>query len=103
MNCPNCKNPIQKYVSACEWCGASINSELLQDENIFVVEKYYKMVFKGIVLVGKFESSIVISEGDDFNYLLNGETLKAKVKSIELNGTLVSYYSGVDTIGILIH
>lgn len=102
MNCPTCKNPIQENVSACEWCGAAFDSKLLQNDNIFVVENYYKVLFKGIVLVGKFENSVVISEGDEFVYILNGETLKSVVKSIEFNREFISDYSGIDTIGILI-
>jgi len=26
MNCPNCKNPIQKNKNECEWCGVVINN-----------------------------------------------------------------------------
>jgi sRNA-binding regulator protein Hfq len=44
----------------------------------------------------------VISEGDEFVYLLNGETLKSVVKSIELNRVFISDYSGNEQIGILI-
>ena len=102
MNCPNCKNPIQIQGAFCEWCGAQIGQEELSSDNVFVVENYYKVLFKGIVLVGKFEKSIVISEGDEFVYLLNGETLKSVVKSIELNREFVSDYSGNEQIGILI-
>jgi hypothetical protein len=53
-------------------------------------------------LVGKFENSVVISEGDEFVYILNGETLKSIVKSIELNRMFISYYSGDEQIGILV-
>jgi translation elongation factor EF-Tu-like GTPase len=102
MKCPNCKNPIQIKGTFCEWCGAEIGMEQFSSDNFFVVENYYKVLFKGIVLVGKFENSIVISEGDEFVYLLNGETLKSVVKSIELNRVFISDYSGNEQIGILI-
>ena len=102
MNCPNCKNPIQVKGAFCEWCGAQIGQEELSSDNVFVVENYYKVLFKGIVLVGKFENSIVISEGDEFVYLLKGETIKSVVKSIELNREFITDYSGNERIGILI-
>jgi hypothetical protein len=102
MNCPNCKNPIQIRGAFCEWCGAELGIEELSSDNVFVVENYYKVLFKGIVLVGKFEKSIVISEGDEFVYLLKGETIKSVVKSIELNREFITDYSGNERIGILI-
>jgi hypothetical protein len=102
MNCPNCKNPIQIKGAYCEWCRAELGIEELSSDNVFVVENYYKVLFKGIVLVGKFENSVVISEGDEFVYILNGETLKSIVKSIELNRMFISYYSGDEQIGILV-
>jgi translation elongation factor EF-Tu-like GTPase len=102
MNCPNCKNPIQIRGAFCEWCGAELGIEELSSDNVFVVENYYKVLFKGIVLVGKFEKSIVISEGDEFVYLLKGETIKSVVKSIELNREFITDYSGNERIGISI-
>ena len=102
MKCPNCKNPIQIKGAFCEWCGAEIGMQQLSSDNIFVVENYYKVLFKGIVLVGKFENSVEISEGDEFVYILNRETLKSVVKSIELNREFVNYYSGDEQIGILV-
>ena len=33
MNCPNCKNPIQKTASECEWCNFLLNEQLQMQMN----------------------------------------------------------------------
>ncbi len=69
---------------------------------MFLAENCYKMLFKGIVLVEKFENLVVISKGDEFVFELNRETLKSVVNSIELNRELVSTNAGNERIDVLI-
>ena len=39
MNCQNCKNPVQKESSICEWCGSSILNETSKVE-ISTINKF---------------------------------------------------------------
>ena len=53
MNCPNCKNPVQRNSAACEWCDfqfqidINVNPEVLnlvKDGNLLAAVKSYQKI-----------------------------------------------------------
>jgi len=102
MNCPNCKNPLTNSTTNCEWCGSIINPSLISSDNPFLVEDSYNLLFRGTVLVGRFEKPTSISSGKEIVYSQNGILTKVIVKSIEYNREMIDSYNGDEKIGILI-
>jgi translation elongation factor EF-Tu-like GTPase len=102
MNCPNCKNPLTTSTSNCEWCGSILQADQIVTYNTFLVEDSYSLLFRGTVLVGRFEKSNSITSGREFVYSKNEVLSKAIIKSIEYNREMIDSYSANETIGILI-
>lgn len=85
MNCPNCKNPLTTSTSNCEWCGSILQTNQIISENTFLVEDSYNLIFRGTILVGRFEKPVSITLGKEFVYSKNRVLSKAIIKSIEYN------------------